>query len=51
MNRRDLLKQAEAILKRARCDIVSGATKDRDWRRTKRAESKVFGRHWRDKQK
>jgi hypothetical protein len=46
-----LTKQASAILKRARCDAVSGARKDHHYRRAKRAESKRFGRHWRAKRK
>jgi hypothetical protein len=46
-----LAKQASAILKRARCDAVTGERKDHQYRRNKRAESKRLGRHWRAKQK
>jgi hypothetical protein len=45
----NLTKQADAILKRARCDIVTGARKDKQYRRNKRAERKRLGRHWRAK--
>jgi hypothetical protein len=47
--RLELAKGADAILKRARCDAMTGAKKDRDFRRNKRAESKRLGRHWCDK--
>jgi hypothetical protein len=47
----ELAKEASAILKRARCDAMTGAKKDRDYRRNKRAESKRVGRQWRAKQK
>jgi hypothetical protein len=51
-NRRlELAKQADAILKRARFDAMTGAKKDRDYRRNKRAESKRRGRQWRERQK
>jgi hypothetical protein len=45
--RRELAKEASAILKRARCDTMTGAKQDRQYRRNKRAESKRFARHWR----
>ncbi len=47
----DLPKQADAILRRAHCDAVTGAKKDRAFRRNERAEHKRFGRHWRARQK
>ena len=50
-NQLDLAKQADAILRRARYDAVTGAEKDREYRRTKRAERKLFGHRWRAKQK
>jgi hypothetical protein len=49
--RRDLAKQGDAILKRARCDTVSGTKKDRHYRRNKRAEHKRLARHWRARRK
>jgi hypothetical protein len=50
-SRLDLAKQADVILKRARCDTVTGAKKDRNYRRNKRAERKRFARRWREKRK
>ena len=51
-NRRlDLAKQADAILRRARCDTVTSAKMDRQYRRDKSAERKRLARHWRAKQK
>jgi hypothetical protein len=47
----NLLKQASAILKRARCDTITAAKKDRAYRRSKRAESQRLGRHWRARKK
>ena len=35
----NLIKQASAILKRARCDTMTGAKKDHAYRRNKRAET------------
>jgi hypothetical protein len=43
-SRRDLAKEARAILKRARCDIITGAKKDGRYRLNKRAQSKCLGR-------
>jgi hypothetical protein len=39
-----LAQQADAILKRARCDPETGAKQDRKYRRNKRAERKRFAR-------
>jgi hypothetical protein len=50
-SRRDLAKEARAILKRARCDIITGAKKDGRYRLNKRAQSKRLGRHWRAQRK
>jgi hypothetical protein len=50
-SRRDLAKQAAAILKRARCDTTTGAKQDRKYRCEKRAESKRFARLWRARSK
>ena len=47
----ELAKEASAILKRARCNTMTGANKDRDYRRNKRAESKRLGRHQRARTK
>src|SRR5262249_38110834 len=47
----NLVKQASGILKRARCDAMTGAKKDHAYRRRKRAENKHLGRHWRTKKK
>ena len=47
----NLIKQASSILKRARCDAMTGAKKDHAYRRNKRAESQRLGRHWRAKKK
>ena len=41
--RRDLAKQADAILKGARFDAMTGAKKDRAYRLNKRAENKRRG--------
>jgi hypothetical protein len=46
-----LAKEGDAILKHARCDTVTGAKKDRSYRRSKRAESKTRARRRRAKQK
>jgi hypothetical protein len=48
---RDLAKQASAILKRARCDAMTGAKKDRNYRRNKRAENKRLRRRRRARDK
>ena len=50
-NRFDLARAASAILKRAGFDAVSGAKKDKKYRRHKRAEDKVAGRRFRARQK
>jgi len=50
-NRLKLAKQADAILRRARCDTVTSAKMDRQYRRDKSAERKRFARHWRAKRK
>jgi len=50
-NRLDLAKQADAILRRARCDTVTSAKMDRHYRRKKSAERKRLARRWRAKQK
>ncbi len=50
-SRRDLAQQADAILRRARFDTITGANKDRQYRRNKRAERKRLARHWRAKRK
>jgi hypothetical protein len=42
-------KAADAILKRSRCDAMTGAKIDKKYRRDKRAESKHLGRRWREK--
>jgi hypothetical protein len=42
-------KAADAILKRSRCDAITGARKDHEYRRKKRAESRRLARHWRKK--
>ena len=47
----DLTKAASAILKRAGFDAVSGAKKDKKYRRHKRAEDKIAGRRFRARQK
>jgi hypothetical protein len=47
----ELSKAAKAILKQARCNTMTGAHKDRDYRRNKRAESKRLGRHQRARTK
>jgi hypothetical protein len=47
----ELAKEASAILKQARCNTMTGAKKDRDYRRNKRADSKRVGRQWRAKQR
>jgi hypothetical protein len=50
-SRLDLAKQGDAILKRARYDAMTGAKKDRQYHKKKRAESKRLGRHWRARSK
>ena len=50
-SRLNLAKQADAILRRARCDTVTSAKMDRQYRRDKSAERKRFARHWRGTQK
>ena len=50
-SRRHLAKEGDAILKRARCDTMTAAKQDRQYRRNKRAESKRFGRHRRAERK
>jgi hypothetical protein len=47
----ELAKQASAILKRARCDAMTGAKKDGRYRRNKSAQNKRLGHHWRAKRK
>jgi hypothetical protein len=42
--RRELAKQADAILKGARCDAMTGAKKDRAYRLNKRAENRRLSR-------
>jgi hypothetical protein len=42
-----LCRQADALLKRAGCDTMSAARKDRAYRKAKRAESKRRLRHYR----
>jgi hypothetical protein len=49
--RLDLAKQADAILKRARHDAMTGAKIDQQYRRQKRAESVRRARRWRAKRK
>jgi hypothetical protein len=49
-SRLDLAREADAILRRAHTDTLTGAVKDKHYRRNKRAESKYFLRHWRKKQ-
>jgi hypothetical protein len=49
--RRELAKQGDAILKRARCNTMTGAVKDKHYRRNKRAENERLARHWRAKRK
>jgi hypothetical protein len=46
-SRLDLAKQARAILKRAYCNAISGAKKNRRYRRNRNAENKVSGRYYR----
>ena len=50
-SRLDLAKEGDAILKRARCDAMTGAKKDPQYRRNKRTESKRLARRWREKLK
>jgi hypothetical protein len=47
----DLAKQANAILRRARCDVITGAHKDKFYHRSKRAQARRFGRQRRVKLK
>jgi hypothetical protein len=47
----NLVQQADAILKGARFDPMTGGKQDRQYRRNKRAESKRFGRHRRAERK
>ena len=49
--RLDLAKAANVLLKGARCDVMTGARKDRDYDRNKRAESKRLSRHRRARSK
>lgn len=49
--RLDLAKAANVLLKGARCDVMTGARKDRDYDRNKRAESKRLSRHRRARAK
>lgn len=52
MNRRHkLTKEADAILKRACCDTVTGAKHDRQYRRNKAAEAKRLAHYRRTRQK
>jgi hypothetical protein len=51
MSRLDLAKQADAILRRAGCDTVTGAKKDRQYHRNNIAKRKRLGRHWRARRK
>ena len=46
-----LAKEADGLLKQARCNTMTGANKDRDYRRNRRAESKRLGRHQRARRK
>jgi len=43
-SRCDLARQADAMLRRARCDTVTGAKKDRQYHRAKKAERKRLAR-------
>jgi hypothetical protein len=47
----NLVQQADAILKGARFDIMTGGEQDRRYRRKKRAESKRLARLWRARNK
>jgi hypothetical protein len=47
----DLARKADAILKRAGRDSVTGAKMDRQYRRNKSAEQKRLGRYWRARRK
>jgi hypothetical protein len=49
--RHDLQQQADAILKRARCDVITAEKQDRRYLRAKQAASKRLGRHRRAKAK
>jgi hypothetical protein len=51
MNKLDLAKQADDLLKRARCDAVTGEKKDRQYRRNKLAKNRKCAGHWRAKRK
>ena len=50
-HRRELAEQADALLKAARLDPMTGAKKDRAYHRNKRAENKRRGPHQRAKRK
>jgi hypothetical protein len=51
MTRLDLSKQASAFLGRAGFDPFTGAKRDKQYRRNKRAEDRIAGRRWRKRQK
>ena len=46
-----LSKQASGILSRAGFDSFTGAKKNKQYRRNKRAEERIAGRRWRERQK
>ena len=48
---RDLTNQADALLKGAGYDMITGVEKDKNYRRNKRAKSKRVHRHWRARSK
>jgi hypothetical protein len=50
-SRLDLARQGDAILKRARCDSVTGAVRDRPYRRNKNAEQRRLARNSRARRK
>lgn len=50
-SRLDLLKQGDKLLRRARCDAMTAAPKDRNFRRNKRAERQRHNRWRREKVK
>ena len=50
-SRVDLQREADAILKAARCDTETGAKKDRQYRRKKIAKRRRLARFWRARRK
>jgi hypothetical protein len=48
-SRREIAEEGDEILRRARCNTMTGQMKDRKYRRDKRAERKISMRHWREK--